>query len=456
MLHGNVVQMNCQTGVRLSQTGAKIICFFCSIVRRFRVHRGDRVAETIGMLNPAFHRVIGDRDSELHGFVVIDEFLSGRGTGGIRCTEDVSLDVVARLAREMTLKFAFLRLPSGGAKAGIVVPPGLSAERRRQLFYGFGEAIGDLIREGRYVGGLDMGTSTQDIDAVMAGAGVPRTADSRGSDIDSSYYTALTVLASADALLEARGHELRGATVLLEGVGKVGGHLLRLLDSVGARIVGISTIAGAVYDNSGLNVDKIIQATARVGDGFVVDHPGQSRAPARELFFQEADLLIPGGAPDSINEDNIGRIKARCIVPVANICANPDLETALHDRGIDFIPGFVSNSGGVFCWYLSRLSSEARDEMIREEFKSRIKRLIRMADNSITPIASSARRVAQENLTAMKRVEDGDVLPRLTALAKKLSPKRLGYVIGVRVFGSEWSRQFNVLTRSYFTSRYFH
>ena len=76
------------------------------------------MVEDIKSLKPTFHRVVGDPDSDFHGFVVIDSFVSGRGTGGVRCTETVNLDEVARLAREMTFKFAFLHLPSGGAKPG--------------------------------------------------------------------------------------------------------------------------------------------------------------------------------------------------------------------------------------------------------------------------------------------------------------------------------------------------
>jgi len=71
------------------------------------------VAEDIKSLKPAFHRVAGDPDSDFHGFVVIDSFVAGLGTGGVRCTETVNLDEVARLAREITFKFAFLHLPSG-------------------------------------------------------------------------------------------------------------------------------------------------------------------------------------------------------------------------------------------------------------------------------------------------------------------------------------------------------
>jgi glutamate dehydrogenase/leucine dehydrogenase len=413
------------------------------------------VAEDINALNPAFYRVVGDPDADVHGFVVIDSFVSGRGTGGVRCTESVTLDEVARLAREMTYKFAFLHLPSGGAKAGLVAPPGLTPEERLNLFHEFGKAIGDLIRDGKYVGGLDMGTSVSDIETIMSGAGAPIHAESSNPEIDSNYFTALTVFVTARALLEARGRQLEDTSILLEGLGKVGSHLLRLLGDAGARIVGISTLCGAIYNEDGLDTDEILLASAKSGDAFVTEFPGCEHLAATDLFLKPADLLIPGGGADSLNEQNVDHIKASWIVPIANICATADIEARLHRRGIEFIPGFVSNSGGVFCWYLGRLSEETRETIIRDRFKARITRLVRAADESGQSIPDAAREISHRNLAAMQRLDNGDTTARLISLAYKMSPMRLGYVIGAKIFGGRWGRTPNILVRSYYDARYF-
>jgi glutamate dehydrogenase (NAD(P)+) len=413
------------------------------------------VKQTIEAAQPAYQRVIGDPGSDLHGFVVIDSFVSGRGTGGIRCTASVTLDEVARLAREMTYKFAFLHLPSGGAKAGLVAPAGISDAAREQLFRHFGEAIGDLIRNGTYVGGLDMGTGPEDIHALNAGAGIQPQPGESGPDIDSNYYTALTVLATLEALLESRGRTLRGTSVLVEGVGKVGSHLLRLLGDAGARVVGVSTLDGAIYDPDGLDVDDVCAARSRHGDGFVSTYPADTRLPSEDLFVQAADVLIPGGGADSLNADNVDAIKARWIVPVANICATRDIEAALHRRNVEFIPGFVSNSGGVFCWYLGGLSKEARDNIIRDRFKARVMRLVEQADRSGQSLPDLARDIALQNLSAMQRLDNGGFAARADALLHKLSPMRLGYVLGCRVFGRRWGRDANFLVRNYYDARYF-
>lgn len=411
--------------------------------------------DDIGTLDPAFHRIVGEKGSEFYGFVVIDDFISGRGIGGIRLTADVSLNEIARLAREMTLKFAFLRIPSGGAKAGMVMAPGLSAERRKQLSFEFGEAIGDLLRDGKYVCGLDMGTSLEDLAAITAGAGITDGTWTNETDVDSNYCTALTVLAAADALLDVRGRSLKGTTVMVEGLGKVGSHLLQILRDAGARIVGVSTLSGAIYDRDGLDVDVLLGLRKDAGDDCVLKYPGITPQTSSDLFLKDADLLVPGGGPDSINESNVQQIAARYIVPIANISASPEIEALLQQRGIDYIPGFVSNSGGVFCWRLGRLSHSARENMIRHGLKRRIARLVRQADGSNQSIAEAARQIAMDNLKDMKRVERGGFWIRLTSLLQKLSPRRLGYVIGANILDADWSRQSNPITRWYFDARYF-
>lgn len=411
--------------------------------------------EDIEAPEPAYQRVIGNPDSDLYGFVVIDSFVSGRGTGGIRCTNTVTLDEVSRLAREMTHKFAFLHLPSGGAKAGLVAPAGLTDTAREQLFHRFGEAIGDLIRNRTYVGGLDLGTGPDDIRALNAGAGIHKSPEHQRSDIDSNYYTALTVFVTVQALLEIRGRRLRGTSVLVEGVGKVGSHLLRLLGDAGASVVGVSTLDGAIYDRSGLDVDEILAARSRHGDGFVARYPAGERMPSRELFVQPGEVLIPGGGADSINDDNVEAITARWVVPAANICASRHIEAALHRRNVEFVPGFVSNAGGVFCWYLGRLSKEGREEIIRDRFKARVMRLVDQADRSGQSLPDLAREVALRNLSSMQRLEKGGFAARAIALAQKLSPMRIGYVIGSRLFGRRWGHNANFLVRHYYDSRYF-
>jgi hypothetical protein len=132
-----------------------------------------------------------------------------------------------------------------------------------------------------------------------------------------------------------------------------------------------------------------------------------------------------------------------------------EIEAELHRLGIEFVPGFVSNSGGVFCWYLGRLSQDAREAIIRDRFKARIGRLVRVADKSGRSIPETAREISARNLAAMQRLDNGEPAARLVSLVQKLSPRRLGYVIGSKLFGRRWGGAQNILMRSYFDARFF-
>src|SRR5262245_44654600 len=60
-----------------------------------------------------------DEVSGLRVLLVVDRVAGGLCMGGLRFAPQVSTAVLERLARLMSLKFGVLRLPIGGAKAGI-------------------------------------------------------------------------------------------------------------------------------------------------------------------------------------------------------------------------------------------------------------------------------------------------------------------------------------------------
>ena len=64
-----------------------------------------------------------DEESSLKGYLAIDSTVNGRCGGGLRMASDLSPTTLAETARVMTLKYDFLGLPVGGAKAGIVADP---------------------------------------------------------------------------------------------------------------------------------------------------------------------------------------------------------------------------------------------------------------------------------------------------------------------------------------------
>ena len=61
--------------------------------------------------------------SKVIGYVVIDTTVRGRSCGGLRMLPDIDEEEMRLLAHTMTLKYGFLGIPHGGAKAGILCDP---------------------------------------------------------------------------------------------------------------------------------------------------------------------------------------------------------------------------------------------------------------------------------------------------------------------------------------------
>ena len=403
---------------------------------------------------PAYKKIIDLQDDGAAAFVVIDSYLGAGGTGGIRMGESVTLEEVAGLAREMTLKFAWLNIARGGAKSGIAYSGDLSAERKNQLLEKFGKSISGLLESGSYVPGMDLGVGPQELAVVLSSAGYRSATTVASSDIDSNFFTALTVFVALKTLLESRGERLPDTRVLVEGVGKVSTHLMRLIVAEGGSIVGVSTIEGSLFDADGIDVEKLLSLKELHGDHCIHQYAGRQTDSPQDLYLQPADALIPGARANSINTGNVDSIISKYVVPIATISASPEIEARMHDRGISYIPGFVSNSGGIFCWYLARLSAELRESVIRNGFAGKIRRLVSHADRGQLSIAELARSQASENAISMAR-EQNSALHRAIGLAKKMAPRRLAYVALGRLLGDKWASKDSVFCRWYFDARYF-
>lgn len=286
-------------------------------------------------------RVLELRDelAGLDAVVVVDHELFPVSAGGTRMLPDVDVDEVARLARAMTWKFAACRVRYAGAKAGIRFAGGdrdaVIAAYRRAV-----EPLSDF-----FLTGPDMGTHPSDFAAGLEGPPPLWAQSHQGLGMD-DLATGHGVKGAAEAALAHLGRPFAGAAVAIEGFGKVGAGTARACARAGARVVGVSTVHGLLADPPGLDVDELLALRAKHGDRLVEHGPFPAR-PREELFELEADVLVPGARPDSVNATVAERLRCAVVAPGANIPYGPGALEALHARGIVALPDFVSNSGGV-------------------------------------------------------------------------------------------------------------
>ena len=282
----------------------------------------------------------------VRGFVAIDTTVGGRSCGGLRMLADLDREEIRGLARAMTLKFGLLRLPQGGAKAGVIGDPEAPQAERWRTLARFAEGIAPLLRSKRFVPGTDMGTSNSDIRHLLASAGVRVQPRALRGDL-SGYYTACSVFAAAKQATRQLGWQPGGWRVAIEGFGSVGRPLAKLFQEVGARVVAISNRDGALHDEAGFDVERLSVLVGQPGRRVLDAYPGAARLSSADLLELPVDILCPCARHHSIHAGNAPRIQARLICAGANNPIEPLAERALLGRGITCLPDFVTNCGGV-------------------------------------------------------------------------------------------------------------
>jgi leucine dehydrogenase len=234
-----------------------------------------------------------------------------------------------RLSSAMTRKLAVPCAPFGGGKGVLAVPRIPQGDERTRLM----ERYGDLVNSmgGTYHTAPDVNTGEADMDVVATrtkwvfGGSV-----ARGGSGNTAPATAVGVYHSIRA---ASAHafgsdDLRGRTIVVQGVGDVGGRLARLLGADGARLF--------VADIDERQAEEVAM---EVGGAVV---------PPGEALTTECDILAPCALGGVLNPESIRKLRCRVVAGAANNQLLNDLDAELlRDRGILYAPDYVVNAGGV-------------------------------------------------------------------------------------------------------------
>ena len=363
----------------------------------------------------------------MKGVVVVDTTSpQGWSGGGTRMLPDITTEEISWLARTMTYKLAYLDIPVGGAKAGIWADPGTQGASREAILRAFGSAVKPLLTTGLGLG-ADMGTNAKDVAIIYEGAGVPQTStglaqqEKEGEPLE-DHATGYGVVVAAQAACGFAGMELKGVTVAIEGFGKVGGGVARYMAEAGAKVVAISTISGAIYNQGGLDTKKLLSVRKQSGDRTVEEYEDARRIDKEEIYFLPADVLIPGARPYVIHKNNAIRIQAKVISSIANIPITDEAEEMLFQRGIYSVPDFISNAGGVVLGVVDALGGTADDvfRAVRRILDPLVRDILADARKEMrSPRSLAVKRTREKVLRARTEKEAVPSIERMLELVKE-------------------------------------
>ena len=337
-------------------------------------------------LGDSYEQVVFGHDPArgLRTIIAVYSTALGPALGGTRmwpyATEEDALADVLRLGKAMAYKAAAAGLALGGGKAVIIGDP--SRDKTPELLRAYGAQVDRL--GGTYITTADVGTTVADLD-IIGGATRHVTGTSSGSG-DPSPNTSFGVWSGMRAVAErAFGTpSLVGRLVVVQGIGKVGGGLARLLAEEGAQV----TIA---------DIDRA--AAERLATEI-----GANVVDAADALHIACDVLAPCALGPVVTDETLGAFKCAAIAGAANNqLARPDLGRPLADAGIVYAPDYIINAGGLI---------NAEDELhgydaARARAKAAgiedtLRRVFEIADSEGITSAEAADRIAEERIAAAK------------------------------------------------------
>jgi glutamate dehydrogenase (NAD(P)+) len=322
------------------------------------------------------------------GYRVQHNMTRGPGKGGIRYHPDVDLDEVRALAMWMTWKAAVVNIPFGGAKGGVQCDPkSMSLQELENMTRRFTWEIASMIGPDQDIPAPDVNTNPQvmawimDTYSTLKGYSVHGVVTGKPLELGGSLgrYEAtgkgvfITALEAADQIKLP----MKGARVVVQGSGNVGGIAAQYFDRAGAKVIAISDSKGGVYNKKGLNVSSVLDCKKKYSCVITPKVKNGDEVTNKELLELHCDILVPSALENQITPKNAPKIRAKIIAEGANGPTTPEADEILHDRGIFMVPDILANSGGVTVSYFEWVQNLQELLWNEEEISERLTRILR-------------------------------------------------------------------------------
>jgi glutamate dehydrogenase (NADP+) len=346
-----------------------------------------------------------DDQGELHvnrGFRIQMNSAIGPYKGGLRFHPSVNLGILKFLAFEQVFKNALTTLPMGGGKGGADFDPkGKSDSEVMRFCQAFMCELFRHIGPDTDVPAGDIGVGAREIGflfgmykrlrneftGVMTGKGL-----TWGGSVIRPEATGYGAVYFAAEMLKTRKEEMKGKTCLVSGSGNVSQYTVDKLISLGAKAVTLSDSAGYIYDEAGIDREKLAfvmdlknnqrgriseYADKFKGAVFTAVDPALDHNP---LWDHKAECAFPSATQNEINGKDAANLLRNGVYVVsegANMPTTIDGVNQFLEANILFGPGKAANAGGVATSGLEMAQNSMRISWTREEVDTRLFNIMR-------------------------------------------------------------------------------
>lgn len=327
------------------------------------------VREALLMIHKELHvtfpvRMDDDSIKIFNGFRVQHNHMRGPFKGGIRYHWDVNIDEVRALATWMTIKCAVVDIPLGGAKGGVICnPKDMSEKELERMTKAFVRRISPLIGPSIDIAAPDVYTNAKVMKwiveeyakctgkkelAVVTGKPLEM-GGSEGRDEATAKGGLLVLKQLIKEKYVKELDSLKDKKVVIQGFGNAGSVFARLIYEEGAKVIAVSDSKGAIINENGLKIPKVIKHKKM--KGCVSDCMGATNTTNEDILEMDCDILVPAALENVITMENVDRVKAKMILELANGPVTSSAGKVLYKKGVTVIPDVLANAGGVTVSY---------------------------------------------------------------------------------------------------------
>ncbi len=286
--------------------------------------------------------------------------------GGLRFHPSVNLSILKFLGFEQIFKNALTSLPMGGAKGGSDFnPKGKSDAEIMRFCQAFMTELWRYIGPETDVPAGDIGVGGREIGylygmyrklarentGVLTGKGL-----TYGGSLVRSEATGFGAIYFVKQMLAKAGDQLAGKVIAISGFGNVAwGAALKALQE-GAKVVTISGPDGYIYDEVGLDEEKIAYMLELRASNNDVVAPFADRFPSsrfiagRKPWEVKVDIAMPCATQNELDGEDAAQLLAngvQYVAEVSNMGCTPEAIDAFISHRILYGPGKAVNAGGV-------------------------------------------------------------------------------------------------------------
>src|SRR6059058_5455782 len=284
-------------------------------------------------------------DGRIHvfsGYRVQHNGARGPYKGGVRYHPEVDLDEVRALASLMTWKTAIAGVPFGGAKGGVNCPADrLERSEVQRITRSFMDKVEKVLGPTRDIPAPDVNTNAQVMAWMMDEYGklhghTPAICTGKPIALEGSYgREAATGRGCVYMFREAAPHlglSPADTTFVVQGYGNVGSWAARIMQQLGAKMVGASDATGAIRNDAGIDANALQQHLA--DGGVITDFQGAEAIEPDDLVAVPCDVFIPAALGGMIHEGNADRMDCKVLVEGANSPTTPAADQILRDKDV--------------------------------------------------------------------------------------------------------------------------